>query len=115
MTRAPASGFLAPCCARSAIRPGISCSARRDFLAAEFGCERSFTLKGSRPAAFAAFERVELLNCCGHAFSPLGDPERGPPTDVGRAFQARRVRCCTHLAFRRVVNDALVFSLVRPM
>src|SRR5712691_4577945 len=54
MTRAPASGFLAPCCARSAIRPGISCSARRISLRPNSACERSFTLKGSRPAVFAA-------------------------------------------------------------
>src|ERR1700674_5063764 len=54
MMRAPASGFLAPCCFRSAIRPGISCSARRISLRPNSACERSFTLYGSRPAAFAA-------------------------------------------------------------
>ena len=35
--RAPASGLLSPYSARSAIRPGISCSARRISLTAGFG------------------------------------------------------------------------------
>ena len=33
--RAPASGLVSPNCSRMAIRPGISCSARRDLLAPE--------------------------------------------------------------------------------
>ena len=37
VTRAPARGLLSPYSARSAMSPGISCSARRDLLAAELG------------------------------------------------------------------------------
>src|SRR6516162_169692 len=54
MMRAPASGFLALCCLRKAIKPGISCSARRISLRPNSASARFFTLKGSRPAAFAA-------------------------------------------------------------
>src|SRR6266542_4948584 len=54
MMRAPASGFAAPCWRRKAIRPGISCSARRISLRPYSASDRSLTLYGSRPAAFAA-------------------------------------------------------------
>src|SRR5437899_6308340 len=54
MMRAPASGFLAPCCLRSAMRPGISCSASRISLRPNSASDRSLTLNGSRPAALAA-------------------------------------------------------------
>src|SRR5215471_18215476 len=54
MMRAPASGFLAACCRRSAMSPGISCSARRISLRPNSASARFFTLNGSRPAAFAA-------------------------------------------------------------
>src|SRR5581483_11494323 len=54
MTRAPASGFFAPYCLRSAISPGISCSASRISLRPKSASARFFTLYGSRPAAFAA-------------------------------------------------------------
>ena len=43
---------------RSAIRPGISCSASRISLRPNSASDRSFTLNGSRPAAFARGERV---------------------------------------------------------
>ena len=54
MMRAPASGRLPAYSARSAIRPGISCSARRISFRPHSASERSFTLNGSRPAARAA-------------------------------------------------------------
>src|SRR5262249_48043734 len=54
MMRAPASGLVPACCFRSAIRPGISCSARRISLRPKSASERSLTLKGCRPAALAA-------------------------------------------------------------
>src|SRR5436309_740475 len=54
MMRAPASGFVPPYCLRSAISPGISCSARRISLRPKSASERSLTLKGWRPAALAA-------------------------------------------------------------
>jgi hypothetical protein len=54
ITRAPASGLLLPCCVRSAIRPGISCSASRISLRPNSASDRSFTLNGSRPIAVAA-------------------------------------------------------------
>src|SRR5258706_4852047 len=54
MMRAPVSGLAAPYCCRSAINPGISCSARRISLRPNSARVRSLTLYGSRPAALAA-------------------------------------------------------------
>src|SRR5437667_3550404 len=54
ITRALASGLLPACCLRRAMRPGISCSARRISLRPNSASERSFTLYDSRPADFAA-------------------------------------------------------------
>src|ERR1700712_4900284 len=54
MIRAPASGRFPACCVLSVISPGISCSARRISFRPNSASDRSFTLKGSRPAADAA-------------------------------------------------------------
>src|SRR5438552_5083121 len=54
MTRAPASGLAFAYLARTAIRPGISCSARRISERPSTARLRSRTLNGSRPAALAA-------------------------------------------------------------
>src|SRR5438045_85013 len=54
MIRVPASGFRLAYSLRMDISPGISCSARRISLRPNSASERSFTLYGSRPAAFAA-------------------------------------------------------------
>src|SRR5690606_32680179 len=56
MIRAPASGWLPAYSCRSAISPGISYSARRISLRPNSASERSFTLKGSRPASRVAWK-----------------------------------------------------------
>ena len=63
MIRAPASGLLPAWRARSAIRPGISCSARRISLRPSSASARSFTLKGRRAAAATALAGwlIEIL------------------------------------------------------
>jgi hypothetical protein len=50
--RAPVSGFVWPYCARIAIRPGISCSARRISSRPNSASERSATLKSGVPSGF---------------------------------------------------------------
>jgi hypothetical protein len=45
LIRAPARGLLAPCCLRSAINPGISCSASLISLRPKSACERSLTVR----------------------------------------------------------------------
>src|SRR5437762_13931601 len=67
MTRAPASGFVPSYLARMAIRPGISCSARRISERPSVASLRSRTLNGARPAALAAakgwvISRVAVMN-----------------------------------------------------
>ena len=58
---------------RSAISPGISCSASRISLRPNSASDRSFTLYGSRPAALRRRERMQLLSNSRHRFSsPCG-------------------------------------------
>src|SRR5438270_8900723 len=54
MIFAPANGCFPLYSARSAIKPGISCSARRISFRPNSARARSFTLYGSRPASIAA-------------------------------------------------------------
>ena len=56
MILAPASGLLPAYSARSAIKPGISCSASRISFRPNSPSERSLTLKGSRPPSRAAWK-----------------------------------------------------------
>ena len=59
-------------CSRSAIRPGISCSARRISLRPYSASERSFTLYGSRPAAGRGSNGCSVRRSrlsCAHSFS----------------------------------------------
>ena len=67
MMRAPASGFCLPYLARTAIRPGISCSAKRISARPRVASSRSRTLNGTRPAALVAAKgcvvsRVTVMN-----------------------------------------------------
>src|SRR5262245_24868840 len=89
MMRAPASGFRAPCCLRSAISPGISCSARRISLRPNSACERSFTLYGSRPAAFAAANGCIFSVAVAILFSSVTVYSGSP----GRRDEKRRPLC----------------------
>src|SRR5216683_3152658 len=105
MTRALASGFLAPCCARSAIRPGISCSARRISLRPNSACERSFTLKGSRPAAFAASNGWSFSTAVA-MHSLLLATLKGSPYRCRASLSGSPCRCVfafswLHVSFRR--------------
>ena len=67
MMRAPASGFFAPCCLRSAIRPGISCSARRISLRPNSASDRSFDLERLAAGRLRGGERMQLLDHSCHA------------------------------------------------
>jgi hypothetical protein len=58
MMRAPANGRWPAYRARSAISPGISCSASRTSLRPKSASVRSLTLKGTRPA------RLAVSNAC---------------------------------------------------
>src|SRR5881296_1018864 len=90
MMRVPASGFLLAYCFRRDISPGISCSARRISLRPNSASERSFTLNGSRPAAFAAVNgcifSVTVAICLSSFFAAL-------PFGGLRAFRAFVFSC----------------------
>src|SRR5579884_2605832 len=101
ITRAPASGFFAPCCARSAISPGISCSASRISFRPKSASERTLTLYGSRPAACAAsnacifsvtvairFSWLQLLFRRRHEEPGTLDPRVGRHRDDARVREA---------------------------
>src|SRR5262245_20441014 len=86
ITRAPASGFCAPYCRLSAMSPGISCSARRISFRPKSASARSFTLKGSRPAAFAAAKGCSFSTTVAIVLSPLCTSGRD---EQSRTFRSR--------------------------
>ena len=63
MMRRPSSGFFWPKRSRSAIRPGISCSARRISLRPSSCRDRSATLKGRRPSLASIIAVVSWVGC----------------------------------------------------
>ena len=112
MMRAPASGFLPAYCVRSAIRPGISCSARRISLRPNSASDRSCTLNGSRPAALAAANgcsfsvtvaMLTLLNCWD--VPPVVARQAGPHARQRFRQRVIRVQSRSCVLLNRVVRS----------
>src|SRR2546423_14739549 len=91
MILAPASGLVGPYFWRRAMRPGISCSARRISARPSVASERSRTLNGSRPAARAA-SNLWVTSSVAVIWTKLLLPRETPDCTLTRHDAKRRRR-----------------------
>src|SRR5438477_60399 len=86
--RAPPSGLVAAYRARSAMSPGISCSARRISRRPSSASARSFTLKRGRALRAGATDVSFVVVLIGPSSAPGGAPEPGGRAQVADAVGA---------------------------
>ena len=107
MMRAPASGFFAPCCVRSAIRPGISCSARRISLRPNSACDEVLHLERFAAGGLRGGERMRSSRLLLPCLSLLSLQCAGPRHRTSLRRCRSRLRClrCAAVRFLRGCHE----------
>src|SRR5947207_2233802 len=114
--RAPPSGLVAAYRARSAMSPGISCSARRISRRPSSASARSFTLKRGRAVRAGATDVSFVVVLIGPSSAPGGAPEPGGRAQVADAVGALpgEVRSLGNAPEVTVGGGALVDGALQP-
>src|SRR2546429_130734 len=114
--RAPPSGLVAAYRARSAMSPGISCSARRISRRPSSASARSFTLKRGRAVRAGATDVSFVVVLIGPSSAPGGAPEPGGRAQVADAVGALpgEVRSLGDAPEVTVGGGALVDGALQP-